>query len=133
MSNPIIIFSAVSQVVFETGQNWFARAQKWLPTDGLEDGPCAKSRSGAHQPVQHMFSCELSRPLQDWILSAHSPTVLVPDICTMDKKLVYDVKTSQHVVKPDVRAVFCGWVCHNVFPGCTCMRFLCMTSCVFVS
>lgn len=110
-SSPILIFP---QVIFATGQKWVQK-----------EGKCENGKAKVNNPVKHKFSCELSRPLQSWILSAHDPDILVSNVDDMDKQLVHDVKSSSAVVRPRVTGVFCGWVCHSVLLSCS--QALCQT------
>ena len=90
------------QVVIDAGQDWIHDLDDPVPREDVLD---------------HIFSCEIDHPLQDWILSAHGPKVLVPDMDEMDKVLVFDVRSKASVVRPKASNIFCGWVCHTVFSG----------------
>lgn len=70
--------------------------------------------SNAHQHLDHLFSCENSKPIQEWIMSAHAPSALIENIEDMNRSLVDDLVTLSSVVRPAASFVFCGWVCHDV-------------------
>ena len=95
------------QVIMTAGQQWMqASSDPLLAPEPFDD--CLK----------HIYSCEISPPLQEWILGGHSPGVLVADLDEMQKSPVFDIKSSASVMRPKATNVFCGWVCHSVISGC---------------
>ena len=90
--------------------------QQWMQSADCKDALLAALPH--EDALDHIFSCEIDRPLQDWILSAHSPKILVADVEEMDKALVFDLRSKASVMRPKASNVFCGWVCHSVFSGC---------------
>lgn len=101
-------FKALCQVVFQIGQQW---AKQRLSKDKVVTSlPCS-------DVVSHVFSCEIGKQLQTWIMKAHSPKMLVGDIKEMEKGMVMDCVSQSYTSRPSATAVFCGWVCHDATLG----------------
>eukprot|EP00435_Cladocopium_sp_Y103_P055392 s1427_g18.t1 len=95
----------VGQVIFDTGKQWASQKSAVVEiSDEAVHG---------HSAVKHVFSCELSVPIQQYIQSYHSPQFLFENIDDMKSPMVRDIPSQSYIARPGCTAVFCGWVCHQ--------------------
>lgn len=73
---------------------------------------------GSQLAIDHLFSCDNARSMQNWILKSHSPGLLVADIKDVAESMtVLDEKTKNILPLPYPTALMAGWVCHDTMLG----------------
>jgi len=89
-------YATTPQVIFQVGQEWATGAS-----------------TSSETATSHVFSCELAKPLQSWILASQKPQLLIADISEMSEAVVTDLVSEKLAARPNCTAAFCGWVCHD--------------------